>query len=114
MSFLGAELSLGIDPEELSGVEIVVRNEDGQSKILGNREFAYLYRQRHRRFDDRDSVMAGRLVAKYQSLGIKTRELIPEEVKRSRKKEVNRRSWTRMKTDLRSNVNRNLPRNVPY
>ena len=114
-AFSGMELALGVDPGELSGLEIVVRDgTDGRQKILGNREFWYLYRQRYRAVDVRDSVMTGQLIEKYRKLGVRTQEVVPDEVKRSRRKEATRRSWTRMKTELKHNISKNLPRNVPY
>ena len=110
----GLQLANGGDFGEHSGFELSVRDEEGRSKVLGNREFAYLYRQRHRPWDGRESIQTGQLVAKYRALGIRTREVIPAQVRCSRKREAERRSWTRMKTDMRSNINSNLPRNVPY
>lgn len=111
---LGSEIVLGFEPEEMQGFELTIQDDEGRSKIIGNREFAHLYRQRHQRMDQRESVTTGKLVAKYRSLGIRTRENIPEDIKQAKRLETHRRSRNRLKMELKQNVNDHLPRNVPY
>lgn len=98
----------GVDVEDQAGFELQVYNaETDRERILGNREFWYLYRQRHGTFS------TGVVPFEQRSFPF-VKESVPDEIARSQRKESARRSWNQLKTELRSNVNNNLPRNVPY
>eukprot|EP00210_Caulerpa_lentillifera_P004890 g4666.t1 len=100
----------GLDLQDQEGFELLVNDlKSDKEKILGNREFWYLYRQRHGTFSS-GVVMIPDESRRWPFI----KESIPVEISRSQKQESNRRSWNQLKTELRSNVNNNLPRNVPY
>ena len=96
--------------------EIVVRDSGtGSEKVLGSREFSRYYRQRHKPADGRRSIAVGTVVAQYRRLGIETASSSAEEVeKRVTKKTNHLLQKHAQSTFMRENVNRNLPRNVPY
>ncbi|KAK9828841.1 hypothetical protein WJX72_002352 [[Myrmecia] bisecta] len=96
------------------GFELVLPGaEPGQGKILGSREFARYYRQRHRPAETRQSVAINKVLSKYRLLGVALSEPKDPEQKRVQKlaKQFDR---INMRTAMRGNVNRNLPRNVTY
>ncbi|KAK9867870.1 hypothetical protein WJX84_004997 [Apatococcus fuscideae] len=100
----GYELSIPAD--ETSGAK---------GKVLGSREFARFYKQRPRLDDTRHSVAVNKVLARYRSLGVALLESsgASREEKQSRtvQKKFDR---LRLRNDMKSNVIRNLPQNVPY
>lgn len=86
----------------------------GKQKIIGTREYARYYRQKHQKPETRQSVLVNQMVAKYRTMGITTNNKLSAEEKRARKQEKMQLDKIRLKTALRANVNNNLPRNVPY
>ncbi|CAD7703810.1 unnamed protein product [Ostreobium quekettii] len=105
----GDEAGLGT-----GGYELVLTGEGGREKIVGTREFARYYKQKHRPTEARESVLINQIVAKYRSLGIQTASSPSPEEKRSRRSARKHQETVRMRVELRSNVNNHLPRNVPY
>lgn len=85
-----------------------------RGKTLGSRELAKYYRQRPKPLDSRQSVAVNSIVAQYRSLGIVTKaHEAPADVKRAQKeKQRQQRQWLNLA--MRTNVNNNLPNNVPY
>jgi pre-60S factor REI1 len=89
----------------------------GAVRLLGSREFARYYRQRHRFGDSRESAVAARLVAQYRRLAVPllgdgTSEGIAQ-AKRGQNA-VQRADRVRLQASMRRNTNDNLPRNVPF
>jgi pre-60S factor REI1 len=109
-----------IDAEDAAaasgGYELALPQSKGGVKVLGSREFARYYKQRHKAGDSRESTAAARVLAQYRKLHV---PLLgdgtegSEDRKRSQKAVVRaQRDW--MNVSIRRNVNDNLPRNVPY
>lgn len=101
-----------------SGWELTVGNGDAagtaSAKTLGSRELAKYYRQRPKPLDGRQSVAVNSIVAQYRSLGIVTKaNEAPAGMKRAQKeKQRQQRQWLNLA--MRTNINNNLPKNVPY
>lgn len=88
----------------------------GNGRVLGSREFARYYRQRHRAGDTRSSALAAAVVAAYRRLAV---PLLGDgtEAGKMRKAEFKmRRRQARQELNLgmRRNINDNTPKNVPY
>ena len=102
------------------GYELALPTAAGGLKVLGAREFARYYKQRHRVGDLRDSAAAARVLAQYRRLAV---PLIGDgsesqgqtKQQRSRaERAVQRYHRGRLMVSMRRNVNDNLPKNVPY
>ena len=102
------------------GFELTIPGkEPGHIKILGSREFARYYRQRHRVGDTRASAVVSRIVSKYQLLTVPLLGdgTIEGERRAQKKREEKCRQKVervRLAASLRRNINDNLPKNVPY
>ncbi|KAF6261751.1 hypothetical protein COO60DRAFT_735122 [Scenedesmus sp. NREL 46B-D3] len=84
-------------------------------KMLGSREMAKYYRQKPRPLDARRSVAANLVVAQYRALGVETLgSKVPPagEQRAQRERQRQQRQWLNLA--MRTNINRNLPKNVPY
>ncbi|CAL8468832.1 g8373 [Coccomyxa elongata] len=117
----GRELALAgsLDAEQptaVGGYELVVGGDvDGAGgQVLGHRQFARYYRQKYRAGDPRHSIAINRVLAQYRLLGIGTQTEPTNEVKRQQRNALKKFERMRLRTEMRANVNRNLPRNVPY
>lgn len=97
-----------------TGWQLAVAGGAAGGKILGSRELAKYYRQRPKPFDSRQSVAVNSIVAQYRSLGVVTKaHEAPADVKRAQKeKQRQQRQWLNLA--MRTNINNNLPKNVPY
>ncbi|KAI8111762.1 hypothetical protein M9435_004261 [Picochlorum sp. BPE23] len=115
-----------IAPEDLpftatAGYELAVPSKKGGGsvRILGSREFARYYKQRHRTGDTRASASAALVVSTYNQLTVPILgDGTVEGVRRAEQKRVmkckQRVERVRLAASLRRNVNDNLPKNVPY
>ena len=97
------------------GYELALAKERGGVKILGSREFARYYKQRHRFGDQRGSA-AARVLAQYRKLSVPllgdgNEELVEKKRVQRAQQRVER---VRLMISIRRNVNDNLPKNVPY
>ncbi|KAJ9508333.1 hypothetical protein QJQ45_011840 [Haematococcus lacustris] len=90
----------------------------GGGKVIGSREFARYYKQRHKHGDDRQIVTVNTMLAKYRALGISLRdEAVSLEHKKAKSKTALDLKWAGKRATtlfMRGNVNRNLPSCVPY
>lgn len=119
----GTDLILA--PEDLpswftaaAGYELAIPSK-GTVKILGSREFARYYKQKHRTGDIRASKAAALVVSKYNQLTVPILgDGTVEGMQRAEQKRINkckqRVERVRLAASLRRNVNDNLPKNVPY
>ncbi|KAG7670973.1 hypothetical protein Ndes2526A_g01239 [Nannochloris sp. 'desiccata'] len=115
----GRQLLL-IDAEDAAaaggGYELALPQSKGGVKVLGSREFARYYRQRHKAGDSRESTAAARVLAQYRKLSV---PLLGDGTEGSMEKRRAQKAVARAQRDwigvsIRRNVNDNLPRNVPY
>ncbi|GLI68657.1 hypothetical protein VaNZ11_013133 [Volvox africanus] len=103
----------------VAGYELVVGGgEDGFSggKILGHREFARLYRQRHRPEDDRRSVLVNTMLARYRALGAPTSTNDVRDLKAKKDATASRRHQqaSQLKMSMIKNTLKKLPKNCEY
>lgn len=117
-----------IAPEELpswfaaaAGYELAIPSKEGKGsvKVLGSREFARYYKQRHKVGDLRASKAAALVVSKYNQLTVPILgDGTIEGMQKAEQKRINkckqRIEKVRLAASLRRNVNDNLPKNVPY
>lgn len=108
----------GVDvPTTAGGYELALPTERGGVKVLGSREFARYYKQRHRFGDQRESAAKARVVAQYRKLHVPLlgdgSEPEVEEKKRVQRAQM-RVERVRLMISIRRNANDNLPKNVPY
>ncbi|XP_077238333.1 zinc finger protein 622 [Tasmannia lanceolata] len=101
------------------GSELVItrKTDNGVSiRSLGSREFMRYYRQKPRPSRDIDIALAVALASRYRSLGLATVQSKEQMVRMKVLKEMNRSGVQAMrsKMGMKSNVIRNLPKNVPY
>mmetsp|Transcript_29012 Transcript_29012/g.81726 ORF Transcript_29012/g.81726 Transcript_29012/m.81726 type:complete len:417 (+) Transcript_29012:165-1415(+) len=98
-----------------AGYELVLQGHDDEPRILGSREFAKYYRQHPKPSDSRRSVQIGTVIAQYRRLGIETASpgLDKHDIQVKKRQEHQQQKHQQI-TFMRENVNRNLPRNVPY
>lgn len=99
------------------GSELIItsRTNNGTlSKTLGSREFFCYYRQKPR--PSATNHVALTLASRYRSMGLATVQSRKDVVRKKVMKEVSRSGVEAMRTKLgmKSNVIRNLPKNVPY
>ena len=101
-----------------AGFELVLDGSgDGGGKVLGSREFSKYYKQRPRPVESRESVLVNTVLAKYRALGIETRgggSDVDQGLKRAQQKVQQREGRGRLNLAMRTNINRNLPKNVTY
>ncbi|WIA19832.1 hypothetical protein OEZ85_005740 [Tetradesmus obliquus] len=103
-----------------AGWELAVPAGEGSAaaaagKVLGSREMAKYYRQKPKPIDSRRSVAAGLVVAQYRALGVETlgsKAPPAGEQRAQRERQRQQRQWLNLA--MRTNINRNLPKNVPY
>lgn len=103
-----------------AGWELAVPAGEGSAaaaagKVLGSREMAKYYRQKPKPIDARRSVAAGLVVAQYRALGVETlgsKAPPAGEQRAQRERQRQQRQWLNLA--MRTNINRNLPKNVPY
>jgi pre-60S factor REI1 len=101
----------------LAGYELLLDGGNGGGKVLGSREFSKYYKQRPRPLETRESVMVNTVLAKYRALGIETRGAgvgVEQGLKRAQQKEQQRDGRGRLNLAMRTNINRNLPKNVTF
>lgn len=114
-----------VAPEDLpftaaAGYELAIPSKKGDGiKILGSREFARYYKQKHRTGDTRASASAALVVSTYNQLTVPILgDGTVEGARRAEQKRVmkckQRVERVRLAASLRRNVNDNLPKNVPY
>ncbi len=116
---IGRQLLL-VDAEDAAaaggGYELALPQSSGGVKVLGSREFARYYKQRHKAGDSRESTAAARVLAQYRKLHV---PLLGDGTEGSEEKKRAQKAVARAQRDwigvsIRRNVNDNLPRNVPY
>ena len=111
-----ALVNVGEAAEAGGGYELAVPTARGGVKILGSREFARYYKQKHRGGDQRESAVAAAVVAQYRKLAVPLlgdgNEMVEEKKRVQRAQQ--RVERVKLRTALRRNVNDNLPKNVPY
>ncbi|XP_009800477.1 cytoplasmic 60S subunit biogenesis factor REI1 homolog 2 [Nicotiana tabacum] len=110
----GNSVELGSGGSELI---ITTRNDDGRSvKTLGSREFLRYYRQKLRPTRINDVAVSAALAARYRSMGLATVQSREHIVKMKVLKAMNKSGVEvmRNKIGMKSNVIRNLPKNIPY
>ncbi|EEF34375.1 transcription factor, putative [Ricinus communis] len=85
------------------------------SKTLGSREFLRYYRQKPRPSPANGVAITAALASRYRSMGLATVQSREQMVRMKVMKEMNRSSEAmRTKIGMKSNIIRNLPKNVPY
>lgn len=94
------------------GQELVVANSEGESKLIGNRSLAHLYRQRHRRQDNRVSV--AKASSNHNKLDFRSRRPPEHAISEQHSSRSHSAKTDVAKSMERSNKRRNLPSNVPY
>eukprot|EP00197_Chlamydomonas_leiostraca_P015281 CAMPEP_0202858630 /NCGR_PEP_ID=MMETSP1391-20130828/1075_1 /ASSEMBLY_ACC=CAM_ASM_000867 /TAXON_ID=1034604 /ORGANISM="Chlamydomonas leiostraca, Strain SAG 11-49" /LENGTH=497 /DNA_ID=CAMNT_0049537563 /DNA_START=94 /DNA_END=1587 /DNA_ORIENTATION=+ len=99
--------------------ELMIPGGSGQgAKVLGSRAFARYYRQRHRPVDERQIVVVNTLHARYRALGIELADdAVALEVKKAKTRSRMDLKWDAKRNQalyMRGNINRDLPKNVPY
>ncbi|XP_074590445.1 cytoplasmic 60S subunit biogenesis factor REI1 homolog 2-like [Curcuma longa] len=101
------------------GVELIIKHKTETGvlvRTLGSREFLRYYRQKPRPSPTREIAMAVSLATRYRSMGLATVQSKEPIVRMKVMREINRRGIESMrsKIGMKSNVIRNLPKNVPY
>ncbi|CAA6662315.1 unnamed protein product [Spirodela intermedia] len=101
------------------GSELIItkRSENGVSvKTFGSREFLRYYRQKPRPSVSRDVALAISLASRYKSMGLVTVQSREQILRKKIQRELSRSGveTMRSKIGMKSNVIRNLPKNVPY
>ncbi|PHU01526.1 hypothetical protein BC332_31313 [Capsicum chinense] len=110
----GNSVALGSGGSELI---ITTRRNDGVSvRTLGSREFLRYYRQKLRPTRTNDVAISAALAARYRSMGLATVQSREHMVKLKVLKAMKRSGVENMrsKIGMKSNVIRNLPKNIPY
>ncbi|KAK1291063.1 hypothetical protein QJS10_CPB18g00195 [Acorus calamus] len=101
------------------GSELVISTKlDGRIRVknLGSREFMRYYRQRPRPSPSRNIALAISLASRYRSMGLATVQSKQQMMRMKVLKEMNRSGVDAMrsKIGMKSNVIRNLPKNVEH
>ncbi|KAL6344655.1 hypothetical protein AAG906_002561 [Vitis piasezkii] len=101
------------------GSELIItrRTDDGIStKALGSREFLRYYRQKPRPSPMNGAAITAALASRYRSMGLATVQSREQIVRMKVMKQMNKSGIEAMrsKIGMKSNVIRNLPKNVPY
>lgn len=102
-----------------AGAELIItRKGDNRSTVrtLGSREFLRYYRQKPRPSPANGVALAASLASRYRSMGLATVQSRDQLVRLKVIREMNRRGVDAMrsKMGMKSNVIRNLPKNVTY
>lgn len=101
------------------GAELIItrRTDDGRAvRTLGSREFLRYYRQKPRPTRTNDVAISASLAARYRSMGLATVQSREQMVKLKVLRAMNKSGVEimRSKIGMKSNVIRNLPKNIPY
>ncbi|KAL5782913.1 hypothetical protein ACOSP7_007942 [Xanthoceras sorbifolium] len=101
------------------GSELIIsrRTDKGiSSKTFGSREYLRYYRQKPRPTPANNIAITAALASRYRSMGLATVQSREQMVRMKVMKEMNRTGVEAMRTKMgmKSNVIRNLPKNVPY
>ncbi|XP_072953618.1 cytoplasmic 60S subunit biogenesis factor REI1 homolog 2-like [Typha angustifolia] len=101
------------------GCELIISQKTSNGslvKTLGSREFLRYYRQKPRPSPAKDIALALSLASRYRSMGLATVQSKQQLVRLKVLREMNRTGVEAMRTKMgmKSNVIRNLPKNVPY
>ncbi|KAJ3698733.1 hypothetical protein LUZ61_002438 [Rhynchospora tenuis] len=102
-----------------AGAELVITHNTEEGTLvrtLGSREFLRYYRQKPRPTPSRDTALATVLASRYKSMGLATVQSREQIVRMKVLKEMRKHGVDAMrsKIGMKSNVIRNLPKNVPY
>ncbi|XP_014502618.1 cytoplasmic 60S subunit biogenesis factor REI1 homolog 1 [Vigna radiata var. radiata] len=105
--------------ELVGGSELVITRKSGDrisTRTLGSREFLRYYRQKPRPSPANSMAITAALASRYRSMGLTTVQSREQIVRMKVLKEMNRSGVENMRTKIamKSNVIRNLPKNVPY
>ncbi|KAL2318279.1 hypothetical protein Fmac_032155 [Flemingia macrophylla] len=105
--------------ELVGGSELVITRKSGDkisTRTLGSREFLRYYRQKPRPSPANYMAITAALASRYRSMGLTTVQSREQIVRMKVLKEMNRSGVENMRTKMamKSNVIRNLPKNVPY
>ncbi|KAJ0031902.1 hypothetical protein Pint_12623 [Pistacia integerrima] len=97
---------------------IITRRTDNRvaTKTFGSREYLRYYRQKPRPTPANNMAITAALASRYRSMGLATVQSREQMVRMKVIKEMNRSGVEAMRTKIgmKSNVIRNLPKNVPY
>lgn len=96
------------------GYELVLPDEGTRGKVLGSRDLAVYYRQRHRPADGRTSTSATALVAAYRRLGVATAHQSDDVEAAHARKALAQANKLRLKQEMRNAVIHKLPKNVTF
>ncbi|XP_044463884.1 cytoplasmic 60S subunit biogenesis factor REI1 homolog 1-like [Mangifera indica] len=101
------------------GSELIItrRTDNGvTTKTFGSREYLHYYRQKPRPTPANNMAITAALASRYRSMGLATIQSREQMVRMKVMKEMNRSGVEAMRTKIgmKSNVIRNLPKNVPY
>ncbi|XP_044471161.1 cytoplasmic 60S subunit biogenesis factor REI1 homolog 1-like [Mangifera indica] len=101
------------------GSELIIsrRTDNGVvTKTFGSREYLRYYRQKPRPTPANNMAITAALASRYRSMGLATVQSREQMVRMKVMKEMNRSGVEAMRTKIgmKSNVIRNLPKNVPY
>lgn len=111
---MGNTVDLGSGGAEL----IITQRTDGRisTKMLGSREYLRYYRQKPRPSPTNGIAITAALASRYRSMGLATVQSKEQMVRMKVMKEMNRSGVEAMrsKMGMKSNVIRNLPKNVTY
>ncbi|KAG2691682.1 hypothetical protein I3760_08G019500 [Carya illinoinensis] len=103
----------------IGGAELIIsrRSEKGIStKSIGSREYLRYYRQKPRPSPMNSAAITAALASRYRSMGLATVQSREQMVRMKVMKQMNRSGVEVMRTKIgmKSNVIRNLPKNVPH
>ncbi|XP_030475483.1 cytoplasmic 60S subunit biogenesis factor REI1 homolog 1 isoform X1 [Syzygium oleosum] len=112
---VGNSVELGSGGSEL----VITRRSDGgvATKTLGSRDYLRYYRQKPRPSTGNDAAITAALALRYRSMGLTTTVQSREQMIRLKVMRAMNRSGVeamRTKIGMKSNVIRNLPKNVPH
>lgn len=97
------------------GYELVLPSGNGApGKVLGSRDLAVYYKQRHRPEDMRASTSATALVAAYRRLGVATAHKSDDVEAARARKALAQANKLRLKAEMRNAVINKLPKNVTF
>eukprot|EP00250_Pteridium_aquilinum_P004005 c14259_g1_i1 orf=498-1742(-) len=94
------------------GAELIIKHDSGKkqcAKTIGSREFLRYYKQKPRPSDMHDGALVNALVTRYRTMGLSTKQ---SQV--TQKAPHFQADAMGIKLGMKSNVLKNLPRNVPY
>jgi pre-60S factor REI1 len=99
------------------GYSLFIPGKDNSQRVLGSRGLAKYYKQSHRPTDQRQSVLANKIVARYRMLGLLKMQEDQKQIANMNDNEVKRRQNTddvKLHSGIQNAVIWKLPRNVPY